>query len=300
LANLFRIGFVYVWQQIIYIDKSILQDMSPESSVPQKILDCVRDKKVISIREISQIFGLSSVTAKNYLSRLAQMGEIKSVGRGLYQVGKSETIIMRPSTALVKMAKELREAFPMANFAVWSLQMLSDYSHYMIGKELMFIETSKMLSLSIRDLLVSKGYRVVLQPEKRDFQEFAYYPEVPIFILERKELYGLMEFEGNLIPMPERIWADVYYFSTRRNFVFDPFELGLIFSAMVERGGINFDRLLRYSGRRGIFREVLIFLYELMKTDSKLGKRIPEQFLLGRRETLNTINTMVEGARRND
>ena len=274
--------------------------MSPESSVPQKILDCVRDKKVISIREISQIFGLSSVTAKNYLSRLAQMGEIKSVGRGLYQVGKSETIIMRPSTALVKMAKELREAFPMANFAVWSLQMLSDYSHYMIGKELMFIETSKMLSLSIRDLLVSKGYRVVLQPEKRDFQEFAYYPEVPIFILERKELYGLMEFEGNLIPMPERIWADVYYFSTRRNFVFDPFELGLIFSAMVERGGINFDRLLRYSGRRGIFREVLIFLYELMKTDSKLGKRIPEQFLLGRRETLNTINTMVEGARRND
>ena len=99
---------------------------------------------------------------------------------------------MRLSPELVKIAKELREAFPMAKFAIWSLQMLSDYSHYMIGKDLMFIETSKMLSASMRDMLVSKGYRVVLQPEKRDFQEYAYYSERPIFILERKELYGLM------------------------------------------------------------------------------------------------------------
>jgi hypothetical protein len=274
--------------------------MSPESLVPEKILDYIRDKQVISFREISQIFGLSSITAKNYLSRLAQVGEIKSIGRGIYQVGKGQKIIMTPSPALVKIAEELRVAFPMAKFTVWSLQMLSDYSHYMIGKDLMFIETSKMLSASMRDMLMSKGYRVVLLPEKRDFQEFAYYPEVPIFILERKELYGLMEFEGNLIPTPERIWADVYYFSTRKGFVFDPFELGLIFAAMVDRGGINFDRLMRYSGRRGIFREVLIFLYELMKSNSKVGSRITEHVVLGRRETLNTIKTMVEGTRRDD
>ena len=32
--------------------------------------------------------------------------------------------------------------------------------------------------------------------------------------------------------------------------VFDSYELGLIFSAMVDREGIDFDGLLRYSGRR--------------------------------------------------
>jgi hypothetical protein len=274
--------------------------MCPESSVPQKVLNYVKGKQVISSKEIAQTFGLTLITAKNYLSRLAQSGEIKSIGRGFYQVGKGEGVIMRQSAALTKVAKELRAAFPMAEFTVWSLQMLSDYSHYMIGKDLMFIETSKMLSASIRDVLISKGYRVVLQPEKRDFQEFVYYSEVPIFILERKELYGLMKFEGNLIPTPERIWADIYYLSTRKGFVFDPFELGLIFAAMVDRGGINFDRLLRYSGRRGIFREVLVFLYELMKSNSKLGKNVAEHVLLGRRETFNTIAIMVEGARKGD
>jgi hypothetical protein len=274
--------------------------MCSASLVPSKIVDYVKEKQVISISDIAQTFGLAETTAMNYLSRLATLGEIKSIGRGLYQVGKSEGITLRPSVTLAKIAKELRDAFPMAEFTVWSLQMLSDYAHYMIGKDLMFIETSKMLSASIRDALISKGYRVVLQPEKRDFQEFTYYPQVPIFILERKELYGLDRFEDYLVPTPERIWADVYYFSTRKGLAFDSFELGLIFAAMVDRGDINFDRLLRYSGRRGIYPEVLIFLYELMKSNSTVGKAITERVLFGRRETFNTINSMVEGARRRD
>jgi len=274
--------------------------MGYESSVPQKILEYISDKQIVSIKEIAQIFGLRPTTAKIYLSRLAQTGAIKNVGRGLYQIGKGETVIMRPSPELAKIANELREAFPMAKFAIWSLQMLSDYSHYMIGKDLIFIETTKMLSASMRDMLASKGYRAVLKPGKRDFQEYTYYPERPIFILERKEQYGLAVFEGNLIPTPERLWADVFYFVTRKNLIFDSFELGIIFSTMVDREGINFSRLLRYSERRGIFREILIFLYELMKSNSRVGKRITEHVLLGRRETLNTITAMVEGARRND
>lgn len=274
--------------------------MGYESSVPQKILECISDKQVVSIREISQIFGLKPITAKSYLSRLAQTGAVKNVGRGLYQIGKGETVVMRPSSEIIRIAQELREAFPMAKFAIWSLQMLSDYSHYMIGKDLIFVETTKMLSASMRDMLASKGYRTILKPGKRDFQEYTYYPDRPVFILERKEQYGLVEFEGNLIPTPERLWADVFYFVTRKNLVFDPFELGLIFSAMVDREGINFSMLLRYSERRGIFREILIFLYELMKSNSRVGKRITEYVLLGRRETLNTITAMIEGARRND
>lgn len=274
--------------------------MGYESSVPQKILQCISDKQIVSIRDIAQIFGLKPTTAKIYLSRLAQTRSIKKVGRGLYQIGKGEPIVMRPSPELAKIASELREAFPMAKFAIWSLQMLSGYSHYMIGKDLVFIETSKMLSASMRDVLASKGYRTVLKPGKRDFQEYTYYPEMPIFILERKEQYGLMMFEGNLIPAPERIWADVFYLVTRKNLTFDPFELGVIFSAMVDWEVINFSRLLRYSERRGIFREILIFLYELMKSNLNVGKHITENILLGRRKTLNTIIAMIAGARRND
>jgi hypothetical protein len=274
--------------------------MCPESSVPPKILEYVRSRDIVSINDIARAFCITEITAKNYLSRLAIIGEIRSVGRGLYQAGKVQPIIMMPPPPLSKVAEELRRIFPMAEYSIWSLQMFSDFSHYMIGKDLMFVETTKMLSASMRDALISKGYRVVLQPDIRDFQEFTYYPQVPIFILERNELYGLASFENYLIPIPERLWADVYYFCTRKGLVFDSFELGQIFVSMVDKGGINFDRLLRYSTRRGIFREILIFLYELMKTNSRVGRDIAEHVLLGRRETLKTIATMVEGARRRD
>lgn len=273
--------------------------MCPESLVPQKILNYIKSKQTVSIGDIAQAFGLTEITARNYLSRLAKVGEVKNIGSGLYQAGKLDGIL-KPTVNLTKIAKELRDTFPMAEFTVWSLQMISNYSHYMIGKDLMFIETTKMLSASMRDTLVSKGYQVVLQPEKRDFQEFTYFKNAPIFILERQELYALNDFEGYQIPTPERLWADIYYFSTRKGFVFDAFELGLIFAAMVDKGVINFDRLLRYSARRGIYREVLIFLYELMKTNSIVGKSMMGRVLFGRRETFKTIATMIEGARKHD
>ncbi len=228
------------------------------------------------------------------------MGEVKSIGGGIYQVGKGKRATMRAGAALTTVAKKLQEAFPMAEFAVWSLQMLSNYSHYMIGRDIMFVEVSKMLSASVRDELISKGYRAVLQPERRDFREFASYKEAPIFILERKERYGLVKVDGILVPAPERVWADVYYLSTRKDLAFDLSELGLIFAAMVDGGAINFDLLLRYSGRRGVYREVLIFLYELMKSDPVAGKKIAEYAILGRRGSVDTIATMVEGARMRD
>jgi len=272
--------------------------MCPESAAPEKILSFIKEKQVVAGNDIARAFNLKPITVKNYLSRLARIGEVKSVGGGLYQVGNGERVTMKAGAALTSVTKKLQEAFPVTEFAVWSLQMLSDYSHYMIGRDIMFVETSKMLSASVRDELVSKGYRAVLQPERRDFREFASYKEAPIFILERKERYGLVKVEGILVPTPERVWADIYYLSTRKDLAFDPFELGLIFAAMVDRGGVNFDLLLRYSDRRGIFREVLIFLYELMKTNSDAGKKIVEHAILGRRGTLDTIAAMVEGGKK--
>lgn len=272
--------------------------MGYESSVPQKVLEYVTGRDIVSVEDLMRDLSVSHVTAKNYLSRLAQMGTVKSIGRGLYQLGKGDTVTVRLSPELSQLAQEIRERFPMASFVVWSLNMLGDYAHYTIGRDIIFVETSKMLSASFRDALVTKGYRVILLPEDRDFREYAYYDERSLFILERKELYGLNLLEGNLIPTPERIWLDIFYFVTRKQLSFDPFELGLIFANMVNREGINFDRLLRYSGRRGLFREVLVFLYELMRSGSRAGKRITEHVLVGRRETLSTIMAMVDGAKR--
>ena len=264
--------------------------------VPAKIENYVRNKQVVSNKEVAQTFEVSEITAMNYLSRLAKTGIIKSIGKGTYQIGKSKQTTLKPSQELTKVTNEICSVFPMAKFTAWSIQMLSDYSHYMIGKDLLFIETSKMLSESIRDFLLSKDYRVVLTPQQRDFKEYPIYPQTPIFILERKETYNLTQLDNYQIPTPERLWIDLYYLSTRKSLAFDSFELGSIFAAMAERGEINFDRLLRYATRRGVYKEVFLFLYELTKQNSTLAQNSTMETIFGNQDAFKTIEAMVKGA----
>lgn len=279
---------IYLRQQTIYIDKDISISMV-SGPVPEKVSEYVSSRETVSVEDLARDLNVSRVTARNYLSRLARIGIVKRVGRGLYQRGQGATTSIGLTPDLSIIAEALRKRFPMAEFVIWSMNMLADYTHYAIGKDLIFVEVSPMLSASIRDFLLEQGYRAVLKPEKRDFQEYVYF-EKPVFILERKEKYGLISF----VPTPERIWLDMYYFLTRKDLSFSPGELGLIFANMLRRDGLNFNRLLRYAQRRKLRNEMIIFLFGLKQSSRWL---IPENVLVGRKEALEVIEEMIEGTK---
>lgn len=287
--------------------------MGSRSSVPQRVLEYATQRDTISIEDVMRDLNVSRTTAKNYLSRLAKMEVIKRIGRGLYQRGEGTTAVVSLSHELWQLAQDLRGRFPMAKFAIWSLNMLADYAHYAIGRDLIFLETDKILSLSFRDALIEMGYRAIPNPSNYWFRNFASYGEKFIFILEREEEYGLYRLEDDLyirerieeplelsgfrnifIPTPERIWLDVYYFITRYELSFDPAELGLIFANMLSRNRINFNRLLRYANRRGLRDEVIVFLYEIKRR----GGWIPDNVLFGRKTALQTLEEMMYGVER--
>lgn len=268
--------------------------MGSESFVPQKVVDYVTRQGTVSVEEMMQDLSVTRITAKNYLSRLAKMGIIRRIGRGLYQVGKGTTVAARLPVDLSLIGQFIKERFPMATIVIWSLSMLADYAHYAIGRDLVVLETDRLLSPSIRDALIGNGYRTVLNPENRDFKEYAYYSDKAIFVLERKEKYAVFEAEGLLIPTPERIWLDLYYFITRKDWAFPPSELGLTFANMLRNEGVNFNRLLRYARRRNLRDEMIIFLYNMMRL-SQLP--IPESILVGKKEVLSTIDEMVRGTK---
>lgn len=268
--------------------------MGPQSYVPQKIIDYVMKRETITLEDLIQNFNVSRTTARNYLSRLAGMDAAKRVGRGIYQVGKGTTATSKLSPELSRLANDLSGSFPMARFVIWSINMLADYAHYAIGRDLIVIETDKMLSASIRDALIQKGYHATVSPSKRDFQEYAYYGEKSVFVLERKETYGLSKLDEIAVPTPERIWLDIYYMITRKELSFPPSELGLMFANMLRKEGVNFNRLLRYARRRNLRDEIIIYLYS-MRQSSELS--IPDNVFTGRKNALETIDEMVEGAK---
>ena len=263
--------------------------MSP-GSVPSRVLEYVSKREFVSLDDIVNDLKVSRVTAKNYLSRLENLDAVKRVGSGLYQVGGGETADVELNPGVRKLSQILRERFQFADLVVWSLSMLSDYSHYAIGRDLMFIETKKNLSESIREYLREQGYNPVLRPEERDYRDYADIQGEPVFILERGERYAVR----GVTPFPERVWLDVYYMVTRRGLGFSPGELGVIFVNMLRREGVNFSRLRRYAQRRGLEREVVVFLCGLRRSIPRL---VPEGALGEGAGALQVIDEMVEAAK---
>lgn len=269
--------------------------MSDFASVPKKTIEYVMNRDTVSIEDLALGLNISKLTAKNYLSRMAKMGLIMNIGRGLYRKGENRSSIINMPPDLSNLASILRKRFPMSNPVFWSLSMIADYSHYAIGKDLIFIETSKMLSKGIRDVISEYDYQVVLRPLARDFKEYAEKNARQVFILERKESYGLTLEEGNLVPTLERVWVDLYYFITRKKLSFSPYELGVIFGNILKRGEINFNRLIRYAGRRGLSKEIIILLH-VLKERSQFGSLIPDSVLYGRPKALEALIMVTNGA----
>jgi hypothetical protein len=259
------------------------------ASVPSKVIEYISKRNTLNQDDLADDLKITRITAKNYLSRLQNMNMIKRVGRGLYQVGGGKTAETETNPKTQKLAEMLRSRYPFADLAIWSLSMLSDYTHYAIGKDLMFVEADENTSESIKDYLRLNGYNPVLKPEKKDYREYASIPGEPVFILERGERY---EVQGQT-PSPEKVWLDVYYLVTKKGLSFSPGELGVIFANMLRGEGVNFNRLRRYAHRRGVGNEVIVFLCGLRRV---LPNQIPEGALGEAGGTLKLIEEMVEAA----
>lgn len=259
-------------------------------SVPDKVLDYISKREIVSVDDLAGDLGVSRLTARNYLSRLVGLERARRISRGLYKVSREVATGLEINPEVSKMVDMLNGRFPTADLVVWSLSMLADFAHYAIGRDLIFVEVGRMISESVRDFLLEQGYHAVLNPDKKDFQEYALYGEKLVYVLEREERYGV----GGLVPTPERIWLDLYYLVTRKDLSFPAGELGTIFVNMLQREDVNFSRLLRYGQRRRIRDEMIVFLCKLMQEYPRL---VPEEVLVGRRGTLKIINEMVEGGR---
>jgi hypothetical protein len=262
-----------------------------ELSVPDKIVEYLREKRLVTISDVVQEFNVSEVTAMNYLSRLKNLGMANRIGYGKYEYGKpnDSSLIITPK---VQKLIELVEKFGEKNILVWSINMLSNYSHYAIGNDLIFIETNSAYKKSIRDLLLQTNYNIVLDPLRRDFTNYTLNNRDTVFILSRKEKYGINKNEP-IIPTAERIWVDLYYYKTRKDLNFSSFELGVILANMMESNILNYDRLLYYSKRRKIRDELIIILYELIKRTSNLNLF---NLLVKGKNTVNIIDEILEGA----
>ena len=252
-------------------------------SVPENVLEYVEKKGVVDTDKMSKDLQISSVSARNYLSRLKSSNRLIRIGKGTYRFKKLESRLEMPLRTQ-RVYDIIKRRHPSGDFVIWSLGMLANYAHYEVGKDLIIIDTNKALGYRIRDLLLKEGYNAVLNPDKKAYMNYTYYDYV--FVEERLERFLV---RGNL-PEPERLLVDVYFSITRKKLNFSPYELGVILGNALRLRDIDVPRTLTYASRRGVGTEWTIILYEAKK---QTGGSIEDFYKKVKKETIDEI---IQGA----
>ncbi len=267
--------------------------ISVPSQVPQKILDYVKEKRFLTTEDLTLSFGFRRATAHNYLSRLKKMGIISRIGYGKYRVGKyvPPSTMMTQKVAIVVNA--IKEKMPYAELTAWSTENLARFSHYAIGKDVIFIETHKGTSMKIRDILLENGIRSLVGPSRREMGNIFSLLDEPLVIFQRKETYATETQGGSRSPFLERMLVDLYFYITRLDFPYPLDEYGRVLHNALRTCTLNTDMLRKYASRRGLREEVSILLSMMKNRYPDL--RIPE-LEEGLPETEAILDEIVKGA----
>jgi type I restriction enzyme S subunit len=105
-------------------------------------------------------------TVNAYVSQMKREGKIFSAGRGWYSdIAEPLEIDHAP---VAELTAEIEKRFPLLDFSCWSTGQLNPYLHHMLGKFVSFVHVDRDAMPSVSDALLDAGYRVFLNPTRRE------------------------------------------------------------------------------------------------------------------------------------
>ncbi len=145
-----------------FVAQTIEQDLAQKA--PYFSIDAVRNWLA------DQKMHYKPDTVKTYLSRQKKAGKIYDAGRGWYS---SLAEPYQLDTAPVeKLVGELKQAFPLLDFACWSTAQLNNLLRHQLAKHVQFAYVERDAMESVADWLRRNGYRPCVNPGKKERKSF--------------------------------------------------------------------------------------------------------------------------------
>lgn len=181
-------------------------------------------------------------TVKTYLSRQKKEGKIFDAGRGWYSSIEKE---YKLDTAPVeKLVSELKQAFPLLDFACWSTAQLNEMLRHQLAKPVQFAYVERDAINSVADWLRSNGYRPWANPGKQERESFSI-EENTVVVLPITTKTPHQNGFATIEKIAVDVLADVSAFSIIN---IPEFFRGL--SGVIKSQRIDMSQLMKYSTRR--------------------------------------------------
>jgi hypothetical protein len=114
---------------------------------------------------------LESATLNRYLVELVQAGFVFDAGRGWYSFLKDE--VQLDHEPVGKLVSEVRQAFPLLHFAVWSTAQANPWMHHLIGQPVAILDVEKDALDNVADRLDTANWKLAVNPRGEAVRRFA-------------------------------------------------------------------------------------------------------------------------------
>ncbi|MBI3194968.1 MAG: hypothetical protein HYZ34_10975 [Ignavibacteriae bacterium] len=227
--------------------KAVQNKKKPKGNIAQFLRMYVQNKNYVSVHQVKSYLQESGVknseaTVKQYLSNMKRDGLLYDSGRGYYSTLKEQMPLEYES--LVPLRNTIREKYSSVQFSLWSTEQLKYAFHHLQSGFVTFVYAEKDALEYVRDYLVGKNYKAVLNPSRTEAMKYNFAQPKSI-ILRPLILRGSAIEHFAAI---ENIFVDLMIEKDELNLL-DEKEYERVFSYIVTNFRIRLGDLLRYAER---------------------------------------------------
>lgn len=233
-----------------------------------KAIDAVREyidkNEIISKNDLTQILiqhypGISCSNINWQIHNLLKRSEIANAGKGIYTASKHRSFIPVLNGKTEKVSGYIKENFPGLAYTIWDTGILNDFTLHQVARYSIILEVERGAENSIFYSLIDEFYDVFLTPNEKEYELYVANKDLPVVIKPLISQSPIMNINASPTPRLEKILVDIFVDTV----IFTPFqgnELVLIFQNANRMYTLNFSRLYRYAGRRGVKNKLQLFI----------------------------------------
>lgn len=234
----------------------------------EKITDAISGK----ILRRDELFALRrrenpNLTQNTFSWQLAEeirLGTLQHLGRNTYRVNDMNTAYPMKkynypsSREIEELTKLIREAYPFAEFQIWESAQYNEFLNHLLAKNIIFVESEKMLVESIYETLrKAEKYHVLVAPTLNEMKR---YVDNNTIILTKLTTQSPKNKDDSTQPPLEKLLTDLYANRYLKCSISID-EYSQVFNRALTTYQISFPRLKRYAQRRNVYDKILPYLF---------------------------------------
>jgi len=230
------------------------------TGLQQYILEYADKHIYFSLDKLRRYFSSEDITfkentLKQYLYELTRNQELFDAGKGWYSSLSNRCRIDR--APVEDLGRLMLNNFPLLSFSCWSTRQVQPYTHHLQSGFITFTFIDRDLLEAVTTQLIESGYDAFENPGKREFDKFVTHSgERPLIIV--RPAISQEPVDGHFATV-EKILVDLYI-EKDRSFLMDAQEYKRVFLNLITSCRVNMAKLLRYSGRRKVRRDIELII----------------------------------------